>query len=214
LSREILALAVYSVSLFVILILGWNNRGFEFLGYLLALSSAFGAAFLWMMTRIYVIPTIPPWNSWYTGLSFLSTTFGLGLMSILLFHHGLLVRAGCETCYEQFLNDGTTRMLVVSLGLVLLVELIGGFVHQSRLVKINTGIDRPVCDRGIFYRFFLARMAILVLLLVLVAMILFKSAVLTGDGSRGWVYLLPALVITQALIGRLLFFSSYSRVGV
>lgn len=213
-SREILALAIYLVSLLIVFVLGWNDLGFESLRYLLMMSSVFGGLFLWMMIRIYMIPTIPPWNSWYTWLSYISTAICLGTMTMLLLHYSMFVRAGCMTCYEQFIDDQATRMLMVSLSLVLLVEIFSGFFHQSRLVRMNTGIEAPVFDRGVFYLVFLSRMVMVALALLLLILLFLEPTRSAGDGSRVWVYLLTALTVVQALIGRLLFFSSYFRLGV
>lgn len=213
-SREILALAVYTISLLAILVMAWNHWDLQYLKYALAASSAFGIIFLWMMTRIYVIPTIPPWNCWYTGLSFVSTAICLGLMISLLLYYAGQVEAGCVVCYAQFMSDPTTRLLVLSLSLVLLLEIVSGFYHQSRLVKMNTGIEEIIFGRGTYFRIFLARMAMAILALLLLAVFLFKPIFLSGDAYQLWNALLLALVVIQALIGRLLFFSSYFRVGV
>lgn len=211
-SREILFLGLYSLSLVIVFIPGWNDRAFDALSHLLLLASVFGIVFLWTMTRIYIIPTIPPWNSWFTPLSFFSTAISLGLMIILIVHHSVLVREGCVVCYAQFLSDPTSRLLLVSLALTLLIELASGIVHQTRLAKINTGIDRLALGRGNFYRLFLTRMVLIVLSLLVVSMFLFR---LNLDSHHAWVYyLLLALVVAQALLGRLLFFSSYFRLGV
>lgn len=211
-SREILALGMYSFSLLAVFILGWNSWAFEVLSHLLLLSSIIGIVFLWTMTRIYVIPTIPPWNSWYTPLSFFSTAICLGLMTVLVVHYSVLAREGCVVCYAQFLGDPTSRLLLVFLALTLFLEMVGGMVHQSRLAKMDTGIDRLSLGRGNYYRLFLTRMALVALSLLVMSMLLFR---LNLDSHHAWVYyLLPALVVAQALLGRLLFFSSYFRLGV
>ena len=51
----------------------------------MALSCLSGLALLWTMSRIYVMPTIPAWNSWHTPVSFVSTALGLGLLTLLVF---------------------------------------------------------------------------------------------------------------------------------
>lgn len=213
-SREILALAVYSTSLVVILVLGLNFQRFEFLPHLLVLSSVFGILFIWMMTRIYLIPTIPPWNSAYTGLSFASTAVCLGLVTILLLQYAGLVRAGCVTCVAQFVDDRVHAVLMVALGLVLLLELVSGFVHQTRLTGMSGGIESVVFGEGKYHRLFHFRMILLGLTILLLTIILFRPAVLAGHGSQPWLLLLPGLVFMQAFAGRLLFFSSYFRIGV
>lgn len=222
-SREILALTVYSISLLIVFVLGWKHWNVEYLAYLLALSSVFGLVFLWMMIRIYVIPTIPPWNSWYTGLSFITTTACLGLITILFLQHNLgcltcdeqlIDDVGCVTCYARVVESQTGKMLIVSLIVIVLIEIISGFYHQSQLQKMNTGIDDLVLNKGAFYQVFLIRMVMLVLALLALFAFLLKPTLLSENNYVTWIYPLLALLIAQELTGRLLFYSSYFRIGV
>jgi anaerobic dimethyl sulfoxide reductase subunit C (anchor subunit) len=222
-SREILALAVYSISLLIVFVLGWKNWNFEYLAYLLILSSVFGLAFLWMMIRIYVIPTIPPWNSWYTALSFISTAICLGLITVLFLRHNLgcvtcdeqlIDGVGCVTCYAQFTEAQTGKTLIVSLTLIVLIEIISGFYHQSQLQKMNTGIDDLILNKGTFYQVFLIRMVMLILALLALFAFLLIPTLLSENGYFIWIYSLLVLLIAQEFTGRLLFYSSYFRIGV
>ena len=163
-----------------------------------------------MMTRIYIIPTIPPWNSWYTSLSFMSTAICLGLITILLLQYDV----GCITCYAQFIEGQTGKTLIAALILILLIELVSGMTHQSQLQKMNTGIDGLVLDQGAFYQLFLIRMVMLILALLTLLVLLLKPALLPGNNYFIGIVPLLLLIIVQELSGRLLFFSSYFRIGV
>ena len=103
------------------------------------------------MIRIYVVPTIPAWYSWYTPLSFASTAFCLGLLALLVFHD-----AGPANSDDQII-----RKLMGFLMLFLFIETTSGFIHQIKLEKMNTGIDDLVFNQGPFYRVFLVRMGLL-----------------------------------------------------
>jgi len=226
-SREILALAMYSLSLLITLASGWENWNAGYPEYLLSLSSVLGLVFLWMMTRIYVIPTIPPWNSWYTGLSFASTALCLGLITILLLyyigfmnvacatpHAQSIDNVACVTRYARFTNDPTTKLLMISLTITLLIEIISTYYHQARLEKMNTGIDDLVLDNGPFYQIFLIRMVMLFVALLALFVFLLKPTLFPGNNFLIWMFPLLALLIAQELTGRLLFYSSYFRIGV
>ncbi len=222
-SREILALTVYSISLLVVFVVGWKNWNVEYLNYLLTLSSVFGLAFLWMMIRIYVIPTIPPWNSWYTALSFISTAICLGLITVLFLQYNLgcltcdeqlINDVGCVTCYARFIESQTGKTLMISLVVIALIEIISGFVHQSQLQKMTTGIDDLTLDKGAFHQVFLVRMVLLVLALLTLLVLLLKPTLLPENNYFTWIYPLLILLIAQELTGRLLFYSSYFRIGV
>jgi DMSO reductase anchor subunit len=202
-SREILALGIYS-GVLIVIFLGWDSWTIEISRYLLVLSSVSGLVFLWMMTRIYVISTIPAWNSWNTGLSFALTAICLGLITSLFLNNTGLLSIG------DLMSRGFEFVLIV----VLLIEIVAGYLHQSRLVEMNTGIDEIVFNKGTFYQIFLGRM--LVLSVALLGMIvIFLSHVFTpGNGAHIWMSLVLVLVFAQEIMGRLLFYSSYFRIGV
>lgn len=204
LSREILALGVYSVSLIIVLALGWRTGSTEQLKYFMALSSVAGLALLWMMIRIYVVPTIPAWYSWYTPLSFVLTAFCLGLLALLVFHC-----AGPANSDDQII-----RKFMGFLMLILFIEAASGFIHQIKLEKMNTGIDDLVFNQGTFYRVFLVRMGLLFIAFLVIFILTLKPDLLLENGSNAGLYPLFVLIVVQELMGRLLFYSSYFRVGV
>ena len=150
------------------------------------------------------MPTIPAWNSWYTPVSFISTALCLGLLTLLY-----LQFSGSVIAPEQIV-----RYFQVFLAAVLLVEIVSATAHQSRLVKMETGLNDLVFDTGMFYRIFLLRTAILIIACLATMFLLLKVDGLPAFDQPLWLYLLFILVITQEMIGRLLFYSSYFRLGV
>ncbi|MBT8076068.1 MAG: dimethyl sulfoxide reductase anchor subunit, partial [Gammaproteobacteria bacterium] len=196
------------LSVLVTLVLGWGGWTHHYLSYLLLLNSFSGLALLWMMIRIYVMPTIPAWNSWYTHASFVSTAVCLGLLTFLL-----LSQAGFVALDVQ-----TGRLLTAILIAVLVFELLSAFFHHRRLNQLDTGFDGPVLDRGVFYRLFLLRMAMLTVAVLVTAFLFLMLGSLPGSGQYLWVSSLFSslfiLVPIQELVGRLLFYSSYFRIGV
>lgn len=204
LSREILALGLYSLSLLVLLALGWNQGSFEYIKYLLLLNTALGLVLLWMMIRIYTVATIPAWNSWYTSLSFMSTAICLGLVAIMVLYHIDFVRT----------TDQVVGKLTMALTAVLLIEIISAYFNQLRLNKINTGIENLVFDRGLFYRVFLSRMVLLIIAVLAMLAITYKPGFLSGTDVYPWMFLLMVMVFVQEIMGRFLFYSSYFRTGV
>ena len=203
-SREILALAIYSLSLLLTLVLGWGDWIHRYLAHLLVLNAFSGLALLWMMIRIYVMPTIPPWNSWYTGASFVATAVCLGLLTLLLLSQAEFV----------VLDDRAGGLLTIFLIVVLIIELIAALFHQRRLNQLDTGFDGPILDRGIFYRLFLLRMVMLTVAVLMTALLFLMSGPLPESGRYLWMCSLFILVVVQEFVGRLLFYSSYFRIGV
>jgi len=204
LSREILAIGIFGASLVITLFISWTSGNSQYLRTLMLLSCLSGLALLWTMSRIYVMPTIPAWNSWHTPLSFVSTALSLGVITLLCLHAGDLISIATHIA----------RVFYISLIAILLVEVVAGGIHQYRLSTINPGLDKRVFDKGTFYRVFLARMAVLFLSIQLAAVLFVRPDLLPGNSSMIWVVLLFTLIIAQEIMGRLLFYSSYFRVGV
>ena len=204
LSREILAIGVFSVSLVVTVILGWKTGNPGHLKYLVVVSSVSGMALLWTMARVYIVPTIPAWNSWHTPVSFVSTALGLGLLTLLFLHA------------KESINiaDHIVRIFLIVLITILLIEIVSAVTHQFKLTTMDQGMDKLVFHKGAFYRVFLFRMAILIFTCQLVLILVIKPDLLPGYSNSFWLTLLFILAVAQELMGRLLFYSSYFRIGV
>lgn len=204
LSREILAIGVFSTSLVITLLLSWKTGSAQYLKPLMLLCSISGLALLWTMSRIYVMPTIPAWNSWHTPLSFVSTALSLGVITLLVLHANEAITIAAHII----------RIFYISLSAILLTEIITGGIHQYRLATMDQGMEKRIFDKGAFYRVFLVRMAILIFAFQLAMVLFLKPDLLPGNNSTLWMSLLFILVIAQEVIGRLLFYSSYFRIGV
>ena len=204
LSREILAIGIFTTSLVITLIVGWLTGDSGYLKYLMVLTSLSGLVLLVTMTRIYMMPTIPAWNSWHTPVSFVSTALSLGLLTLLLLDAGSSIN----------IAGHIVRVFWISLITILLLEIGSGLSHQKKLAGMDPGMNAPVFNKGLFYRVFLLRMAILVLACLLSLVFTFKPDLLSLNSPTAWIALISVLVIAQELMGRLLFYSSYFRLGV
>jgi len=188
----------------ITLVLGWKMGNPGVMKYLMMLSSLGGLALLWTMTRIYVMPTIPAWNTWNTPVSFISTALNLGLLTLLhLNNKGSITIA-----------DHISRVFWIVLITILLIEVVSAVIHQNSLKSMGQGMDRQVFDKGGFYRVFIFRMAILIFAFLLAFVLAFKPELLPGKSDSLWMSLLFISSIAQELTGRLLFYSSYFRIGV
>ena len=203
LSREILALSVYSLGLLIVIGAGWKTGNVASLKIYLALCSAIGIVLLWMMIRIYTVPTIPVWNTWFTPSSFILTMLSLGSLTFLCLH-----QLGVVNIEHQV--DGLMKILIM----VLFLEVVSGLAHHIRLEKFDTGIDDIEFSRGSYFWVFLFRMGLLITAFLVLLVIVFRPEIYPGAGNSFWIYPLMAFVIAQELLGRLLFYSSYFRIGV
>jgi DMSO reductase anchor subunit len=200
LSREILAIGIFSFCLVVVLGTSITTGDSRLPAILLAPAAAAGVFLLWTMARVYLIPTIPAWNSAYTPLSFIATAVCLGLVSCLLFNLN-----GVFELEKQAMN-----LCVGLLVAVLILELLFGLLHQRRQVNMDVGFDGPAFDHGALYTLFLARMAALLVACLAVIFLVLQP----GYEHHPWLYPVLVLVILQEFAGRLLFYASYFRTGL
>lgn len=203
-SREILGLSMFSLSLLIVFFLGWKFEYDELFKYLLMLSALIGLFFIWFMIRIYIIPTIPSWSTWNTPVTFTSTAFVLGITAFLILSFNGFIK----------IESQTEKLLINTLLIVLFIEICVGIFHQYRLEGMDTGIDELVFNQGTFYKVFLLRMGLLIIGFMAMFFIALKPNLFLGNSYYVWMYLLLVLVIVQEFIGRLLFYSSYFRIGV
>jgi anaerobic dimethyl sulfoxide reductase subunit C (anchor subunit) len=197
LSREILAIQIYSLSLFGVFLLNWYGMnwygtGFNRFSLLHGLLMVSGLALLWTMIRVYTLPTIPPWNRWYTPVSFLATTLSLGSLFLLILGElHLLALPGP-------VNNGLRWLLAA----ILLIELVSSIFHHAGMRRLPPGLGKPDFTGGAFQRIFTVRLATVVIILLLVML------------DTPPVVWLAVPLIAQEILGRLLFYASYFRTGV
>ena len=185
LSREILAIGAFAFTLVLALVSARAGfTGTVFNG-LLLLASLAGLFLLLAMTRIYLVPTIPAWDNRYTPVSFTATTLSLGVMGALLLLE---------------MESSGARLFIAALFVILVAELLSGFLNHRRLAGMDSGFDGPAFNRGGYYRLYLARMAILFIACVAVLFFLLPDASST-EGIFAWIYPVCVLVVFQEFAG-------------
>ena len=203
-SREILGLGMFALSLLIIFVLGWKFEALDLYKYLLPISAIIGLLFIWFMYRIYCIPTIPSWNTWNTPLAFATTTFVLGITTFLLLSFNGFIS----------INNQTERILSNVLIALLFIEICAGIFHQFKLEGMIPGIEDIAFNQGIYYMVFLLRISLLIIAFIAMIILVLKPSLFMGNSYYVWMFLMLFLVIIQEFIGRLLFYSSYFRVGM
>lgn len=201
LSREILSVGIYSACLLSAFFRDWHTGMDTHTLDLLVVSGLAGITLIWTMTRVYTVTTIPAWDSWFTPFSFVSTIFCLGPLTLLVLQVGGLI-------YFPFAASGVLLYIICA---VLLAVLVSAWLQQSRLVKMDTGINSLEFGCGGFKRLYRLRLVLGVLALLMMIALLMQ---IVPGGTGAWLVFLLVLVLAGEIIGRLLFYASYFRVGV
>ena len=83
LSREILSGVLFALTGGLFAIMQWRKIGSETLRTIIAwIAALIGLFFVYAMSNVYMMRTVPTWNTWYTPVSFFTTTFLLGALAV------------------------------------------------------------------------------------------------------------------------------------
>ena len=204
LSREILGIGLFTLSLVVLFAYGFRSYQYEISLFVLVPASLAGLFLLWTMACVYLLPTVPGWNSGHTPIGFAATALCLGLVTCLVFGMTGSILIGKNVA------DLCAAVLVA----VLLIELVSGVLRQKQLVAMDTGFDGPRFDRGLLRTLFLVRLGTLLVAASGIAFFVLIHESAPGLVSVWWLYTVLVLVVLQEFAGRMLFYGSYFRIGL
>ena len=205
LSREIFFELGFMALVALGLILAWRQpAGGHLIKGIVAAAGLAGLLFILSMSKLYMLPTVPPWNRAYTPLSFLLTSLSLGALAAALVM-------------------GTAEGKPSRAGLFILLSfiLVAADVAVAFFITPGHGVigHRPgpsLRPPGEAHRtLHLARLALLLMGLALI-----RGAMIAGEGraigrSRGNGLLAVALTLVLAgeAAGRFLFYGLFGRPG-
>ena len=181
-----------------------------------------GLALIWSMTMVYRLPTVPAWDSWATPVRFFATTFLLGSMAV---GAALVITAGLRRRGGVVADAGSNAVIMTSLrgiaiGAIAMlgVEFVAlplylGSLGTAGSVATTTSADALATTYGAY-----AALQLVLVFLGVALLGLFLSRLVRPFSSARFVAIAQiaafALVFTGELIGRMLFYASYARVGL
>jgi len=199
LSREILFVALFTGGVIVFYLLNIRNFGTTTFRKIVAYITAIaGLLTVFSMAKVYMLETVPVWNTLFTPLQFFFTTFLLGGLAVLIY-------------YRNF--EETTVRLPMKVLLVLLLANIMLWEANIYLLSgggIATGASLEVLlakNEWLFY----GRPVLMALTVVLIVYPILKRAI---QKHHGLIIAAFVLLLIAEIIGRYLFYASYVRVGV
>ena len=206
-SREILGLTLFMLSLSFLFVTRWRlpaRSGIH--SVLLIFAAVSGLSLVYIMIRLYMIPAVVTWNTWYTPSSFILTSLILGTYAVLVYQY---------LCGTDLLGS---KLIIRLLYLLFLLEALITIGNQFLLKDLDVLDNKLFLPGNSLLIYTLIRVALIGSVLLL--LIYFDRGLRTARGlsklaSKKW---LPALslllVIMEQLIGRWLFFASYLKTGI
>lgn len=163
-----------------------------------------GILFLVSMSKLYMLPTVPPWNQAYTPLSFFMTSLSLGALAA-----ALIRGSGAETPSRSGAFILLSFVLVAADAALSLLIAPGHGVYGHRPCRSL----RPPAEAH--RTIHLARLALLTAGLVLIwaAMMARDDRAATGSGVSGLLAGAFVLVLAGEVAGRFLFYGLLARPG-
>jgi anaerobic dimethyl sulfoxide reductase subunit C (anchor subunit) len=198
-SREIFSVTLFSISLIILFIARWQDAGKTFLTVSFILSAIAGILLLVSMVLLYMIPTVSTWNNWLTPMNFILTALISGLVLMIVF----------AMAFNIELMRLKSILLVIMI--LLLFEIVhSGFLH-SHLNELNYNHSNEFISEGIFKLFTIIRIAVIVPAILFLLFIAFQQK---SEYTNTLLIASISLIFMEMILGRLIFFATFLRIGI
>ena len=189
---------------------------------LAGLAALVGLALIWSMTMVYMLPTVPAWDSWATPARFFATTFLLGSLAV---GAALVVTADVARRRGRVAEAASDRVIMSSLRGIAIgaIAMLGVefAVLPLYLGKLATDGSAAASESAgtlvTTYGTYAVIQAVLVFLGVALLGV-FLSRLANRVSTSRILAIAPVaafvLVFAGEIIGRMLFYASYARVGL
>ena len=222
LSREILAGVLFAIVGGIFAIMQWRKMGSETLRTVIAwIAALIGLFFVFAMSNVYMIETVPTWDTVFTPLSFFTTTFLLGTLAVAAAYVASYAYVARKQPEDARAQSDQLRWSLRGLAVTSIVLLGAVFVIiPSNLAYQYTGpLSGVLTIRNVVNEYgavFLIRLVLVFLGAGLLAVALIRNTLSEGRESTlsTLAYSAFALVLISEIMGRFLFYSSFVRIGL
>ncbi len=206
LSREILLAMMYFFTLLVCFTsIKYNLPHSSMFGYFFLASLFVGTMMVWSMAQVYMIPTVPLWNSPATPVAFFNTAIMLGsglLLVILTSYH---IRISALPDIKQF---QTALFYLVAASAF--IYLLNTLLLQPDVTAVAGGFRAPAIP--MFWG--LAQKVLMIVGFGLLVYWYTTQTAIAISGKHWMLFFAVALLLLAELAGRYVFYASYYRVGI
>lgn len=211
LSREVSGLILFGLALLFFTGMRFLNIQNEAITFgILAFNAFTGLLLLFFMSKIYMIKTIPPWNTSFTWQSFFLSAFVLGSIMMLIIAGNLTIQDETTQNSAIIIINGILMMSLIFES----ISLLAWYLHLTGLSKHSS--LKPDYGQKEF-TLPLAIRALLIILSSIITIFIFYKLQKGGINLISLqipVFLLFLSSVAGEMLGRLLFYKSYFREGV
>lgn len=213
LSREILMTIIFSFLTCTVSLLIYKEIFSPQIRHLLsALCALAGLVLVFTMSRLYMLETVPAWDSYFTPVSFFITSLLLGTVSFLI---GLtyLFQPGGRNIFLTPETASAARILICFCLVLSVTEIVIWLLHLKEL-SLGVAASKASFD-NIIHGHAIISLAGILLSAAAIFLLLFLafSAGRNFNASR-LIYVSFCLIILLELTGRYLFYAMYARIGI
>jgi anaerobic dimethyl sulfoxide reductase subunit C (anchor subunit) len=185
------------------------------------LAALIGLVLVFSMSRVYMLPTEPAWNSWTTPISFFATTFLLGALAMgaaFVANYAYLQRkqADCAEAQCTLMREALRWIAVAALVLVG-VELVVLPIYMATVAGGSaTGLASVKLMAGSLGWILVLRIILAFIGAGVFAIFLYQNAMSSGQEKLlgNLAYAAFVIVLVAEVLGRILFYTTRIRIGV
>jgi anaerobic dimethyl sulfoxide reductase subunit C (anchor subunit) len=181
-----------------------------------------GLALIWSMTMVYLLPTVPAWDSWATPVRFFCTTLLLGSLAV---GAALVITADVRRRGGAAVDPAAAKVITSSLrGIaigaiaILGIEFVVLPLYLGQLATNGSAATTASADTLVNTYGGYATLQLVLVFLGVALLGLFLSRLATRFNTARMLAIAPVaafvLVFVGEIIGRMLFYASYARVGL
>jgi anaerobic dimethyl sulfoxide reductase subunit C (anchor subunit) len=225
LSREIVCFALFAMVGGLFALLQWRELGPPALRRTVAwLAAGLGLALVYSMSRVYLLRTVPPWDTWLTPAAFMATTFLLGALALglaFVVNHHLLLKTAAADDPRLEVQGRMLRLAVRWLAIIVLgmlgIEFIIIPLQLSHLARVDALHGLGLADSLARFQWLLGlRLAFVFCGAVVFVRLLHHAAAAPSrlDSVIRLNVVAFLLVASAEVLGRFLFYAWYARSGI
>jgi len=219
--KEMMLFFLFLCCVVLLTFMSWRKIEAGFPQRFISIAGVFcGTALIFSMAKIYMLPTVPVWNTWTTPSFFFTATVLLGSLAAASLYTAFLSSPKSSSLMENIRERWNRKTLPNILKLVL-ISLVSGilttgfFVIRSIAIAEEYGAETSIMspDKQILFSF---RIFFLVLGGILLLLYMKKSRHLDGfqKKSQNLVYRAFIFITLAEMVGRYLFYVSFYRIGL